>query len=152
MVYQSTRKSYLKTINTIHHEGLWITLGAYPTSPIESLHVEANEPPLQLRKEKLATQYYLKLSSCPNPTHDCVLTPNQKEKFNLNTNKIKTLGLRMEGIIQENNILSHQILKTNQSNIPPWIIKNRNIILSLNKLSKSKTHPTTYIEKFSQIK
>lgn len=58
----------------------------------------------------------------------------------------------MEGIIQENNIQSNQILKTNQSNIPPWIIKNPNIILSLNKLSKSKTHPTTYIEKFSKIK
>lgn len=36
MIYQSARKSYLKMLNTIHHKGVRLVLGAFPTSPIES--------------------------------------------------------------------------------------------------------------------
>lgn len=47
-IYGSTRKSYKKIIETIHHQGLRLALGAFPTSPVESLYVETNEPPLAL--------------------------------------------------------------------------------------------------------
>jgi hypothetical protein len=36
-----------------------ICLGAFRTSPIASLHVEAGEMPLNLRREKLTIQYVL---------------------------------------------------------------------------------------------
>jgi len=51
IIYGSARKSYLKTLDTIHHQGLRLALGAFRTSPIESLLVEANEPSLALRRE-----------------------------------------------------------------------------------------------------
>ena len=41
IVYGSARKSYLKTLDTIHHQGLRLALGAFRTSPIESLYAEA---------------------------------------------------------------------------------------------------------------
>ena len=53
--------AYLKELNTIHHQGLRLALGVYSTYPIESLYTEANEPPLTLRREKLALQYSTKL-------------------------------------------------------------------------------------------
>ena len=34
-------------------------MGAFRTSPMQSLYVEANEPPLYLRWEKLSLQYAL---------------------------------------------------------------------------------------------
>ena len=57
--------SYFRELETIHHLGLCIALGAFTIFPIENLYIEANEPPLSLRRYKLALQYYIKLISCP---------------------------------------------------------------------------------------
>ena len=57
IVYGSARKSYLKSLDTIHHQGLRLALGAFRTSPIESLYAESNEPSLYIRREKLSLQY-----------------------------------------------------------------------------------------------
>ena len=52
IVYGSARKSYLATV---HHQGLRLALGTFRTSPVESLYVEADEPSLYLRREKLGS-------------------------------------------------------------------------------------------------
>ena len=62
-IYGAARKSYLRDLKTIHHLELCIALGAFTTFPIESLYIEANEPPLSLRRYKLALQYYIQLIS-----------------------------------------------------------------------------------------
>ena len=50
-------------------------LGAFRTSAMQILYVEANEPPLCLRFEKLYIEYALKLRSNPdNPAYVVVLT------------------------------------------------------------------------------
>jgi len=43
IVYGSARKSYLKPLDAIHHQGLRLALGAFRTFPSESLYVETNE-------------------------------------------------------------------------------------------------------------
>ena len=81
-VYRSARRSYLKELNSVHHEGLRQVIWAFRTSPADSLYVEAYEAPLQLRCEKLALQYYTKLKSCPsNPAYDCTFNQGYKECF-----------------------------------------------------------------------
>ena len=55
--------------STIQHLGPHIALGAFTTSPIEILYIEANEPPLSLRRYKLALQYYIKLITCTQNPH-----------------------------------------------------------------------------------
>ena len=44
IVYGSARKSYLKSLDTIHHQGLRLALGAFRTSPVESLYAEVISP------------------------------------------------------------------------------------------------------------
>ena len=44
VVYGSARKSYLKCLDTIHHQGLRLALGTFRTSPVEKLYAESNEP------------------------------------------------------------------------------------------------------------
>ena len=61
IVYGSAGKSYLMMLDTVHHQGLRQALGAFLTSPVESLYVEAEEPSLYLRREKLALQYAISL-------------------------------------------------------------------------------------------
>ena len=42
----------LKCLDTNHHQGLRLALGAFRTSPVESLYAESNEPSLYTRREK----------------------------------------------------------------------------------------------------
>ncbi|GFN96900.1 ribonuclease hi [Plakobranchus ocellatus] len=63
----------LRALDPIHHRGLRIALGAFRTTPINSLYAEAGEPSLEHRRMKLAFNYVLKLKSLPrNPCHDVV--------------------------------------------------------------------------------
>ena len=56
-------------------------LGAFRTSPVESLYAEANGAPANIRSNKLATQYYAKLKSCPsNPAYDVTFPPRYLKK------------------------------------------------------------------------
>ena len=79
IIFGSARKSYLKCLDTIYHQGLRLALGVFRTSPVESLYAESNEPSLYTRREKLSLQYITKLAANPkNPAHNCVLTRNTK--------------------------------------------------------------------------
>ena len=53
IAYGSARPLYIKLLDTVHHQGLRLPLGAYRTSPVESLYVEPNEPSLENRRIKL---------------------------------------------------------------------------------------------------
>ena len=89
-IYWATRKIYMKELNIIHHQGLRLARGAYSTS-IESLYTEPDEPPLTLRREKLALQYSTKLKSCPsNPGYDCTFNPKYKQHFERKEKKNET--------------------------------------------------------------
>ena len=56
IVYGSAHWSILKQLDPIHHQGLRIVLGAFRTSPAQSLYIEAHEP--------LLTTSRLNLSLC----------------------------------------------------------------------------------------
>ena len=73
LVYGSASKTALAKLDPVHNQGLRLSLGAFRSSPVESLYVEALEPPLEIRREKLALQYILKLKANPeNPAYDVV--------------------------------------------------------------------------------
>ena len=64
IVYGSARRSILKQLDPIHHQGLRIALCAFRTSPAQSLYIEAHEPSLTTRRLKWSLNYVLKLKSC----------------------------------------------------------------------------------------
>ena len=61
IVYGSARKSYLQMLYPIHNQGLRLCLGAFRTSPVESVYVDAHEPSLGARRAKLSLQYATKI-------------------------------------------------------------------------------------------
>ena len=100
VVYGSARKSYLEKLDTIHHQGLRICLGAFRTSPVKSLYVEAGEPSLSLRRLKLSLNYVTKLKSLPNnPAYSCVFHFPFLHKYEANPSVIPPLGVRMKDIL-----------------------------------------------------
>ena len=96
-IYGAARKTYFKPLNTVLHEGLRLTLGAFRTSPVKSLYSEVYVH--KLRIIKLGLQYYCKLKSLlTNPAHDCIFYPKQQSLFDKKEKTIKPFGLRMKHI------------------------------------------------------
>ena len=50
-------------LDSIHSEGIRIYTGAFRTSPVEVLHVEANDSFLELRRNELGLRFLYKLKS-----------------------------------------------------------------------------------------
>ena len=141
-MYGAARKTYLKELNTIHHQELRLSPGAYSTSFIESLYTEADEPPLTLRRKKLALQYSTKLKSCSfNPAYDSTFNPKYKQHFDRKEKTTKPLGLRIKSTLQQSKIPLNNIHESNFPQIQPWIIKTPKVILELLKPQHSNPNP-----------
>ena len=96
-MYGSASKSALRTLDAIHHAGLRIRLGAFRTSPVQSLYVKAGETSLSMRRLRLAMNYVLKLHSVPeNPAHDSVVNPKFLSYFEAQLHITPILGIRLQ--------------------------------------------------------
>ena len=114
IVYGSARKSYLQMLDTVHNQGLRLALGAFRTSPVSSLNVEADEPSLWLRREKLSLQYAIRLAAnSSNPAFEVTFPPQFQEYYERKPNAIKSFGLRIAPLLESTNINIKNIQKHN---------------------------------------
>ena len=151
IVYGSARPSYLQMLNTLHHQGLRLALGAFRTSPVDSLYVEAGELPLEHRRIKLSLQYVTKLKSTPsNPAFNRVFRPEYENKYLRNTKVISPLGIRIKDHLQGCNILIDEINDYDIYDIPPWELPST-FNLALHSSSKSETHNSEYRQRFLEV-
>ena len=77
-----------------------MALGAFRTSPVESLLAEANESSLEIRREKLAFNYILaRVKADPdNPVNDVILHPKYhkyEELYERKPKAIHPIGIRL---------------------------------------------------------
>ena len=152
IVYGSARRSYLKALDPIVHQALRICLGAFRSSPAESLYAEAGEPPLELRRLRLSLNYFLKLKSNPeNPAYDIVLKPTCVEKFESKPQVIPPFGIRILDHLKQANIdpdlISEDPLTTYT---PSWRLSKPNINFNLTNLKKGNTPPQAYKQLYLQ--
>ena len=81
---------------TIHHQVLRIVLGAFRTSPVQSLYEEAHETPSYSLGFKLSLNYVIKLNSCPtNPANSGAFEPQNAKFYEKSQFFTPRLGLRM---------------------------------------------------------
>ena len=152
IVNGSARPSYFKMLNTIHHQGLRLALGAFRTSPVESLYVEAGELPLQERTIKLSIQYITKLKSTPsNPTYNCVFYPEFEQKYFRNSKAIAPLGIRMKEHLEELGISLDIVSEDEFYDIPPWELSTPNVNVTLHSTSKKDTSDLDYKQRFLEV-
>ena len=152
IVYGSARESYLKTLDTIHHQGIRLALGAFRTSPADSLLVEANEPSLNDRREKLSLQFALKLkSNRSNPTYNTVFRPNYFTLFQNKPNAIPTFGIRIAPTLNSAGIKVRNIQSNSILNIPPWTIKQPEVLFTLTTDKKETTDSSIFRTKFQEL-
>ena len=153
IVYGSARKSYIKRLDSIHNQGLRLVLGAFRTSPINSLYVEANEPSLYLRRKKLSMQYALKLKSNPNnPAYNAVFNPLYKQLFLRKERVIAPFSLRVEPLLNNLNIDLDDIAESVVVDVPPWTLRSPLYLFDLSTETKANTDSSFFITKFNEIR
>jgi len=153
IVYGSARKSYLKALDPIHHQALRICLGAFRTSPVKSLYVEACEPPLYLRRLRLSLNYYLKLKAHPeNPAYECVINPELVAKYEAHPTSIPPLGIRVLPHLKEASIEPECISDSRLfTNMDFWTLSQPEVRLDLTRYKKAETQPAIYMEAFNNL-
>ena len=94
IVYGSARKCYLQMLDPVHNQDLRLCLGAFRTSPVDSLYVDAHEPSLGARPAKLSLQYASMIKSLPkHPAPDAVFDNKYMKLFDARPNIMRTFGL-----------------------------------------------------------
>ena len=146
IIYGSARKSYLQMLDTVHNQGLRLALGAFRTSPVSSLNVEADEPSLWLRRETLSLQFAIRVAANPsNPAFEVAFPPQFQEYYERKPNAIKSFGLRIAPLLESTNINIKNIQKHSFSDIPSWCITKPTILFDLHNSRKSL--PDSYLMK-----
>jgi ribonuclease HI len=154
-IYGAAAKCHLKKLDAIHNTGLRLALGAFCTTPAQSLYVEANEPPLDIRRHRLALQYLVKLkANTSNPAYECIfrLHTEKAEYDRTRSKKVRPLGIRMWDDIYNSNIPFKSISPITIHPIEPWLLPEPKVIFDLAEFPKDSTPTYVYKEKFQQIK
>jgi hypothetical protein len=120
---------------------------------ISSLHVEANEPPLTLRRQKLPLQYIVKLRSNPNnPAHASVFQPNVKPLFEAKPHTIPTLGLRIHESLTNCGVNLSCVAQHSSPATPPWFLHRPQFEFTLYNLgTKSNTLHDHYLSCYDEL-
>ena len=152
IVYRNATKSDLQALDVIHNQGLRLSLGAFKSSPVESLCVEANEPPLEQRRMELAMKYGLKIIANPqNPAYNTITNIDQEEKYN-NQNRPNSLAIDLKSFFEAAEIDTTCIRTNFIPNSPPCYSKPIDVCLDLTVYPKAETPAHVYIAKFNEIK
>ena len=153
IVYGSARKSYLAMLDPIHHQGLRLALGAFRTSPTASLYVEADEPSLNTRREKLSLQYAIRIAeNNSNPAFDVTFQPKYTDLYESKPNFIKSFGVRTLPVLESAGINFKNIDKTFTPNVPAWCINKPKLLFDLHSGKKSETSSIIMKSNFQELK
>ena len=120
-IYGAACKSSISLLDPIQNQGLRLSLGAFRTSPAQSLCVKANELPLHLRREKLPLQFATKIAANQNnPVYDTIFNPRYLDLFAGKPRVIPTFGTRIKESLEELDFDPDIIAKFEFPETPPW--------------------------------
>lgn len=152
-IYGSARESYLETLDSIHHQGLRICLGAFRTSPVQSLYTEAGEPSLANRRLRLCLNYYTKLySEINNPAYECVFDGMFTKEYTKNPGCIPPFGIRIRPHAERAEINLGVINDFSKlPDAPPWTLSSPEIRFDLASYQKENTNSLVYKGLFGEL-
>ena len=119
--YSSATSNTLKIIDSIHHSSIRLATGAFRSSPIPSLLVDAGEMPLDLHRQSALTSYWIRLQRTP----DTLASKTAKVDFNSNLYDSHPslpwpFGYRVKRFLADLHIPIIQVLPFQRSAVPPW--------------------------------
>ena len=152
IVFRNAAPGDLKPLDVIHNQGLRLALGAFKSSPVESLYVEANEMPLHERRLELAMKYGLKIKGNPqNPAYNSVFNLQYQNKYT-SSRRTNSLAIDLNILFNEANIDTSEIKPNFVPETPACYSKPFDIDLSLTSLPKETTPDIIYQSSFEELK
>ena len=149
IIYGAARKSYICMLDPVQNQALRLCLGAFRTSPVESLQTEANEPSLALRRNRLSNLYSLKLkSNVHNPAHKRTFSPQYQPLFQRKPTTIPTFGIRSLKRLQDLPIDLSTIAAYKLPSMPPWLYRMPTLCFSQHTGNKTNTNPAFLKQSF----
>ena len=152
-VYGSASKTALDKLDTIHNQGLCLSIRAFRSSPVESLYVEAHEPPLEIRWEKLALQYILKLKANPgNLAYDVVFNPKYQILYAYKESATDSFGIHCKKLLKKATIDVGVIPINSIPDVPIWDSEPVTVDFTSSEFDKSSTSSTDFKSWFNEVK
>ena len=116
----------MKELDTVQNAGLRICSGVFRISPVESIYVDTEELPLDLRREELGLRYVMKLNGSPeNPAANALQGFNPLKFAGVRASK--PLTLRLEASLENDSIKTQRLRDIKCSKQPPWLIPEPSI-------------------------
>ena len=121
--YGSAKPSTLQMLDAVHHASIRLSLGAFRSSPVQSMYVESGEPSLEYRRNLLGLQLFTRLLRLPN-SPCCIATHNEEmmEVFNERERIVKPFGVRMRALLGSLHIEVPNVMPANSNIGAPWLI------------------------------
>lgn len=122
IIYDSADKKSLKSLETIQNTALRLSIGAFKTSPIDSILAEAEESPLYIRRKELCINYAAKILARPK-TPVCEYYCRKRlsdSEFEVNKNLPQPFRIRVNKYVNETNITIPPMRTSSSLYFPPW--------------------------------
>ena len=120
-VYSSATTARLRILDSIHHSGVRLATGAFRSSPISSLLVDAGELPLDLYRQQSLVRYWYRLQRLPDSLAFRTVTGAGHNQFYHSHSKFPhPFGFRVHQILSEMSSLTNKVLPFKFSAVPPW--------------------------------
>ena len=153
IVSGSAAKTSLAKQDHVHNQGLRLSLGAFRSSPVESLYVEANEPPLEIRREKLALQYTIKLKANPgNPAYDVVFNPTYQHLYANKDSATDSFGIYCKKVLKEAKMAVGEIAINSIPDVPIWDSEPVTGDFTLSEFDKSSTSSAVFKSRLNDVR
>lgn len=118
-IYWTASKNVLKKLDPVHNAGIRLCIGAFKSSPVESLYAESGEQSLYHRRQQLALQYYSRSFQTPDsPVYGYIHNHNQ-DQMRTDT---ETFAEYMGTILQTLNAPEISGMPVEHLNDPVWLI------------------------------
>ena len=120
-VYSSATKATLSLLDPIHNAGIRLASGAFKSSPIPSLLVDASEVPLGLHRQSLLVRYWHRIQRIPKSlTCEAVFSKRFYNFYDNHPRFPKPFGYRVFKLLEEIGVPKVKILPHKYSVVPPW--------------------------------
>ena len=156
-MYSSVSDKTLKILDSIVSEALRLATGAFKSTPVESLHILANEMPLILRRKMLSARYFIKkLSQLSNPAFTKAIPNTYGNMFTYRTVP-PPFTIRARSILAKYNIGNLYIKLAfsyilNKTTIPSWLLPLLDISYDIADRQKKFTPDLIYRQKYTRQK
>ena len=154
IVYVSASKTALAKLDPVHNQGLRLSLWAFCSSPVESLYVEeVHELPFEIRREKLALQYIIKLKASPgNPAYDVVFNPKYQNLHVSKCSATDTFVIYCKKLLKEAKMDVGELAINSIPDVSIWDSEPITVDFTLSEFDKSSTSSTVFKSRFNEVR